>query len=310
MKTIFTIGVLLINFTVFAQEAGKAGELLKNDAKSSEMQTKKTENSSRTPETRTQRTDNSGRSNEPVLDNSNYRKSTQNNNQKPMSNSSYRWNYNVGNSEVFLRIPQNGNFSAEIEDQYMSNSSRKFRFFDMRAGTTTISIYENNYLVYRTRIYVKNNSRLVLDFFSDYGLYLLGNFPIQNQSYGVNEWDDVWNNPYGIGNGNWNGNWNGNNNGGNVLNNQEFNNFLYAIKKNASFDKDKIAMISTMIRSTNFTSLQVQAILKEMTFDGNRLIVAKQLYQNCVDRRNYYLVNEAFDFDSGRRELNDYISRF
>ena len=47
-----------------------------------------------------------------------------------------------------------------------------------------------------------------------------------------------------------------------------------------------------------------------MSFDDNRLEVAKMLYQNCVDRRNYFVVHEAFDFDSARRKLDDYISRF
>ncbi len=310
MKNIFTTCLLLFSMSIFAQEAGKSGELLKNEAKSTEMQTQRTVNSERITGTQTQRNDNSGRSNDQVLDNSNYRKPNQNNNKKPIGNSNYRWNYNIGNSEVFLRIPENGNFSVEIGDQYMSNSSGKFRFFDLRAGTTQISIYENNYLLYRTRINVKNNSRLVLDFFSDYGLYLLGNYPVQNQSYGINEWDDVWNNPYGNQNGNYNGNsgYNGNYYG-NVMNNFDFNNLLKAIKKNASFDKDKIQMIAATTRNYNFSSQQIYALVKTMSFDDGKLQVAKSLYTKCVDQQNFYNVYEALSFSSSKNELSDYISR-
>lgn len=298
MKTIFTISVLLMNLSVFAQEAGKAGELLKNEAKTTEMQT--------------QRNDGFrvGNNNNKGSEQSNNRIKPTFKNPKPIGNTDYRWNYNYGNSEVFLRIPQIGNYTVEIGDQLMSNPTGKFRFFELRSGTVPISIYENNYLIYRTQLSVRNNNRLVLDFFPNQGLYLLGNYPVQNKSYGIDEWDDVWNNPYGNQNGNWNGN-NGNGNyNTNVMNNQEFGTFLTALKRNASFDKDKIAMISSVARNTSFSAMQVQALIKVMSFDDNRVEVAKQLYQNCVDRRNYYMVNEAFDFDSARRNLNDYISRF
>lgn len=291
-----------MNLSVFAQEAGKAGELLKNEAKTSEMQTQRNDGF--------RGNNNNNNNNNKVLDQPNNRIDPTFRNPKPIANKDYRWNYNYGNSEVFLRIPQNGNYAVEIGDQFMSNPTGKFRFFELRSGNVPISIYENNYLIYRTKVNVRNSTRLVLDFFPNQGLYLLGNYPVQNQSYGINEWDDVWNNPYGNQNDNWNGNNGNGNNYANVMNNQEFVTFLTALKRNASFDKDKITIISSIARNTNFTSSQVQTLIKAMSFDDNRLEVAKQLYQNCVDRRNYYIVNEAFDFDSGRRKLNEYISRF
>ncbi|MEC5156795.1 DUF4476 domain-containing protein [Chryseobacterium sp. MP_3.2] len=293
MKTIFTFGILLLNLSVFAQEAGKAGELLNNEAKTSEMQTQKIEglrgNNKTFPNT-------SGTVKPPS---SAYK-----------GNSGYRFNYNYGNAEVFLRIPQNGKYTVELDNQMISNSTGKFRFFDLRGGIVPIAIYENNFLIYRTRLSVRNNTRLVLDYFPSQGLYLLGNYPVQNQSYGINEWDDIWNNPYQNQHGSWNGNSGNGNYYNNVLNSQEFNNFMISLKRNASFDKDKIAMISSVSRNTNFSALQIQAMLKEMSFDDNKLEIAKQLYQNCADRRNYYLVFEAFSFESSRRKLQDYISRF
>lgn len=292
MKTIFTLGVLLMNLSVFSQEAGKAGELLKNEAKTSEMQTPTTEGSRG--------------NNKPFQSNSGTLKPS---NSPNRGNSGYRWNYNYGNAEVFLRIPQSGNYTVEIDDQMMGNSTGKFRFFELRSGILPIAIYENNFLIYRTRLSVLNNTRLVLDFFPNKGLYLLGKYPVQNQSYGINEWDDIWNNPYGNQNGNWNGN-SGNGNYNNVMNPQEFTNFLNSVKRNASFDRDKTDMISAISRSTNFTSAQVLSLIKIMSFDENRLEVAKQLYQNCADRRNYFMVFEGFSFERTKRDLQDFISRF
>lgn len=280
---------------VFAQEAGRAGELLKNEARTNEMQT--------------QRNDGLGRTNDKVLYNSNYRTPPVKNNPK-FKPTNYRWNYNYGNSEVFVRIPQNGNYTVEIGDQLMSNSTGKFRFFDVKFGMVPIAIYENNYLIYRSNLRLQSYTRLVLDFFPDYGLYLLGNYPVQNSSYGINEWDDIWNNPYGNQNGNWNGNPGNSGYYPNVVSNQEFSSFMNALKKNASFDKDRLAMISAASRNTNFTAQQIHSIVKYMDFDSNKLEVAKILYVKCVDQRNYHLVMDAFDFDSTRNKLMDYISKY
>lgn len=281
-----------MSFAVFAQEAGRAGELLKNEARTTEMQTK--------------RNDGVTRGNDKVLDNSNYRTPPKSNNPKANTNSTnYRWNYNYGNSEVFVRIPQNGYYTIEVGDQMMSNSSGKFRFFDLQNGTVPIAIYENNYLIYRTNLRLKSYTRLVLDFFPNQGLYLLGTYPVQNNSYGINEWDDIWNNPYGNQN-----NWNGNSGyAGNVMNDQEFNYLLSALQRNGMFEQNRIDLISVDVRNTNFSSRQIYAIIKTLDFDKSKLKLAKMLYTKCVDRQNFYMVYDLFSFDSSRKELRDFISR-
>lgn len=293
MKTISTIGVLFLSLSIFAQEAGKAGELLRNDAKSTEMQTPRNNTSAKT--------------NEKVLDNSNYRNPTKTTHSQPISNNDYRWNYNYGNSEVFLRIPQNGNYTVEVGDQMMSNSTGKFRFFDVQFGTVPIAIYENNFLTYRTNLRLQTYTRLVLDFFPNKGLYLLGNYKVQNNLYGITEWDDIWNNPYGNQNGYWNGN---SGYSGNVMNNQDFSSFISSVKRSGSFDKDKMSVIKMTARHANFTSQQSYSLLKTMDFDDNKLEVAKLLYTRCVDRQNFYLVFEAFDFSASKMKLTDFISKY
>ena len=297
MKNFYTICLLLLSVGVFAQEAGKAGELLKNEVKDNENKTQ--ENS---------QYGNKGINNSPK---SNNKKGTETG-RRNSNSSDYRWNYNYGTAEVFLRIPEEGRFTVEIGDQMMRNSTGKFRFFELRAGVTPISIYDDNFLIYRTRLVVKNNSRIVLDFFTDYGLYLLGNFPQQNQAYGINEWDDVWNNPYGNQQGSWNtGNQNyygSQNYYGNVMRPDEFNNFLIALKRDASFDDSKIGMISNLAQHTLFNAKQIYELVNTLSFDKGKLQIAKQLYSKCADKQNFYQVYEAFSFDSSKRELSKYIS--
>ncbi len=289
MKNIITICAFLFGLNVFAQEAGRVGELLKSETISNNSQVQRgSETASRNDK------GSRGRNNRQGL---------------PINNNDYRWHYTQGNAEVFLRIPENGNFTVEIGDQMISNGTGKFRFFDLRAGDIPIAIYENNYLLYKTRLVVLNNTRTVLDFFSNHGLYLLGNYPLQPNWYGANEWDDIWNNPYNNQNSNWNPN-NGNvDYYGNVMDSREFDDFIASIERNASFDKDKIAMISSVARNSSFFSKQIQSLVGTMSFDKGKLEVAKVLYGVCVDKPNFYQVYDSFDFDASKRELSEYISR-
>lgn len=292
MKIIYTACLILLSISISAQEAGRAGDLLKNEVKADEIQS--------------QRGEKYGNRN--VNYNPNSRNSSRNPSPKIRVNKNLRWNYNSGNSQVFLRIPENGRFTVEIGDQMMSNSSGKFRFFDFRAGKYPISIYENNFLIYRTWLNLNNNTRIVLDFFTDYGLYLLGNYPLRNESYGIIEWDDIWNNPYI----NQNGNWPGNNGSGgyypNVMTQPEFNNLITTLERNTNFDEERIGIILSVARNSNFNSKQIHSLIKTMSFEKNKLQIAKQLYSKCVDPQNFHQVYEAFDFSSSKRELSDYIS--
>lgn len=297
MKKIFTISAMAFSMLIFAQEAGRVGELLKNESNKSEMQTQR------------QAVGNRSANNSKVLDNSAYRNGNRDRDNKQYKAKTYQWNNNYGNSEVFLRIPERGYFSVEVGDQVMSNASGKFRFFDLAAGNVPISIYEDGYLVYRTKLNVRNNMRMVLDFFSNKGLYLLDSYQVQGKTYGFNEWDDVWNNPYANHNGNWNNGYENNGYYQNVMSSRQFADFLNAMNKSANFDEERTRFISQQIRNANFTSDQIFKMLKEYSFDKNRLEMAKQLYAKCVDRKNFYLVYDAFDFESAKGDLSNYVAR-
>jgi len=286
MKNIF-LGLMLlaVNFS-FSQEAGKTGELLKNEVSKKEIESP---NAGR-QDPRNNNSDNSGFRND------------KNSVRRPM-NPNYQWNMNYGSSEVFLRIPEQGYFSVELADQQISNNSGKYRFFDLPSGRIPISIYDHGFLIYRTTLNVRNNSRLVLDFFTNQGLYLLDSYPIQNDYYGFNNWNDVWNNPYGNTGSNWSGNY------PDVMNDHDFREFLDVMKKNSSFDDNKIAFINQQSRYFKLTSQQISVLVKELSFDKNKLILAKSLFSNCVDKQRYYVVGDALDFEKSRRELMDFISK-
>lgn len=287
MKNIFISLMLFVGIYSFSQEAGKAGELLKNEVSKNDIESSNVRRQD-------QRNNNSG--------NSGFR-NNKNSARRPM-NPNYQWNMNYGSSEVFLRIPEQGYFSVELGDQQISNSSGKYRFFDLQSGRIPISIYDNGFLIYRTTLNVRNNSRLVLDFFTNQGLYLLDSYPIQNDYYGFNNWNNVWNNPYGNTGNNWSGNY------PDVMNDNAFREFFDVMKKNSSFDDNKIAFINLQSRFSMFTSQQINVLVKDLSFDKNKLILAKSLFSKCVDKQRYFVVGEALDFEKSRRELMDFISKY
>ncbi|SIS66300.1 protein of unknown function [Chryseobacterium ureilyticum] len=278
MKKIFIGLMLLAGISSFAQEAGKAGELLKNEASTSEMKSQSS----------------------PGFRNKIFDQNLGSQNSR-IKNSNYQWNRNYGYAEVFLRIPEQGFFTVEVGDQMIANGSGKYRFFDLQSGRMPVSIYENGFLIYRSSLMLRNNSRMVLDFFTNEGLYLLDSYPVQGQ-YGFNDWNDIWNNPYGNQSGNWG-------NQSNVMDNNTFRRFFDMMKKNESFDDGKIALINQQMRNSMFTAEQIRDLVKSLSFDKNKLSLAKSMYRNCADKDRYFVVYDAFDFESSKRELMNYISR-
>lgn len=283
--------MLFFGLHSFAQEAGKAGELLKNEVSKNEIKSSNTKRQ----DSRDNNSSNSTGFRNPNNQN--------NSNRKPI-NPSYQWNQNYGYAEVFVRIPEQGYFSVELADQMISNNSGKYRFFDLPSGRMPISIYDNGYLIYKTTLNVRNNSRLVLDFFTNEGLYLLDSYPLQNGYYGFENWNDLWNNPYG------NSGNNGNVNDSNVMDGQTFQQFISAMKKDAWFDDKKITFINQQGRHAMFTSEQISILVKDLSFDKNRVTLAKSLFSRCVDKQKYFIVGDAFDFESSRRDLMDFISKY
>ncbi len=301
MKKYFTLGAVIFGMIAFGQEAGKAGELLRNEASTAEMRTQ--QKSAVNSATKTTETERRGVFTTP-------------NGMRGQNNSSaqypqYHWNQNFGYSEVFLRIPEGGYFTVQIGDQQISNSTGKFRFFDLGSGSMPISIYEGNFLIYRTRLNVQNYSRMILDFFTRQGLYLLDTVPVRNQTYGFNQWDDVWNSPYNnsYNNGTFNNGY-GNSGyfgGGNVMSGDHFNRFMDMLMMNGT-DNRKLQFISAQAANSAFSALQIREIMSVFVMESKRLEVAKKLYSRCVDRQNYYAVYGALVSNSSKQELQRYIN--
>jgi hypothetical protein len=89
----------------------------------------------------------------------------------------------------------------------------------------------------------------------------------------------------------------------------DMNRLSYSIN-NASFESDKKMIAEEAIAANRVTAEQVYQILMLFGFESTKLAIAKFAYGNCEDKRNYYIVNDAFTFSSSRRELSNFIGNY
>lgn len=77
-----------------------------------------------------------------------------------------------------------------------------------------------------------------------------------------------------------------------------------------TFDSDKLSILRMAMMNNHFSTNQVTQLVSLFDFESNKVTAAKVLYAKVIDKGNYYLVNNAFDFPSSSKELTEYITGF
>lgn len=76
---------------------------------------------------------------------------------------------------------------------------------------------------------------------------------------------------------------------------------------NQSYDNTKLTTAKQVISNNPMTVNQIANICKLFSFENNKLEFAKYAYSFCTEKNKYYMLNEVFDYDSSKHELNEYI---
>ena len=224
-------------------------------------------------------------------------------------NLDYCWeqDYNEGYAEIFVRIPEGGRFTVSIGDQEITNANGMFRFFDVPAISQPLSIWQGRTLIYRVTLSPRDNTRMVMDFFSREGLYLLEEVRLTNNlpSYQGRQWNDLWNRSYS----------------GRNYNPQhpyppavavqpmppaEFDKFFRMFKKE-TFDDDKLSFFRMQKNLITLTTNQVAQLMGTMSFGDNKLALSKEAFSRVVDPYNYYLLLDKLTFSSEKDELKAFL---
>jgi len=85
---------------------------------------------------------------------------------------------------------------------------------------------------------------------------------------------------------------------------------LEATLLNASFESDRKIIAEQAVSTHSVTAEEIFLIMNMFSFESSKLDFAKFAYPHCVDRQNFYRVNDAFSFSSSIRDLNMFITGY
>ena len=209
------------------------------------------------------------------------------------------------NSKLILKIWDDSYFSIKLDNQVYHNQVNKFKIDNLRPGNHRIVIFQrfgihnDRRIVYKGYVQIPKASKVYAKISRHNELVIKKIEPIVNNSYSYNHYNE------------------GNNYGNNYHNNSNNNYYqkpLLNLPKlkhtiaNASFESDKLMIANQAISNNTVRSGQVYQIMLTLSFESSRLKFAKLAYENCVDKANYFKVNNALTFSSSIRELNNFIN--
>jgi|GEM_PF-6292820 len=77
--------------------------------------------------------------------------------------------------------------------------------------------------------------------------------------------------------------------------------------RKTSFEATRITTAKQVIQNNCLLTPQVKDILRTLSFEQSRLEIAKFAYDFTVDQRNYYTINDVFQFESTISQLDEFM---
>jgi len=210
---------------------------------------------------------------------------------------------NRRSAEVFLEIVNPGKYNVYLDEELVSSAHGRFRFYDVYNSTPVLSIIQGNTEIFKQQVKVIPEQRLVLSLEGKELITLKQMNIFRNRQYALDDFDG----------------YTGDYNTGIVppvlpdpnyrlLSPEAFQEFYTSYKKSV-FDSERVRLINAVSKNASFSSSQSKLILKTFTFDGERLKIAKSLYQTVVDPQNYFTVAETFEFPYYKDEFLKYLEK-
>lgn len=201
-------------------------------------------------------------------------------------------------SEVFIQVEDRGNFTVYLDNEFIGSANGRFRFFDVYNSTPTLSILKDNKKVYVSKIDVRPEQRLILNYSIRNGLKTKKELKIfRNGQYALNDFDDYGDaHPTGI-----------SPPAVPERNNNLFDDLLLMVKR-ASFDDEKIKLIQAYTVNSYLSTVQTAALMKHFSFEEKKLSLAKSLVPVISDPQNYYTLKDSFSFSSNKDEFLSFLA--
>lgn len=88
-----------------------------------------------------------------------------------------------------------------------------------------------------------------------------------------------------------------------------FNALIETIRRE-SFDDSRMTIAKSIIDQNYFVTTQARALVTLFSFENNKVDIAKYMYGKTLDRKNYFVIYNAFTFSKSKEELAEYIRNY
>ena len=200
-------------------------------------------------------------------------------------------------SEVFIEIPERGNYVVYLDEDFAGSSKGRFRFYDVYRNSPTLVVKKDSVELFRRRINVSPNTRMIFSYSKRSGLRNLVTLPIFDRGqYALDDWDRSF-----AGNG-----------AGfeyeEAMTDEEFKDAMGVIN-NEMFPKNKLALAKTTLKNSRITTGQLLIMMKAFPFDEEKIDLAHFAYPYVTDHKNYIKVPKALMSLFAQEDMIKWISK-
>ena len=221
-------------------------------------------------------------------------------------------------SSVTIISANNADIIVEIDGRRFDPNDNSIRVNGLDAGTHRIKIFRERERrgggVYNMsggpRVDVIFNSTITLRARTNLMINIdrSGRASIQEVRKNNGRYDDWKEYDFNYGGGSY-GDYDNNYGYGSGMSDREFSRVIESISKEW-LESNKIKSATHVVTTNSLTTAQVKQLVLLFGFESNKLELAKQAYENTVDKRNYYMLNDVFSFNSSKDELARFIRNF
>lgn len=208
-------------------------------------------------------------------------------------------------AEFFVKINRTGQHTVLVNDQYQTNSTNVFRFFDLPTGTAAVKISDagTGALVFDGTVNLGNNERVVTEMNQSGGLAIVStsittytNWYTETLQPSTNSQPVVMPTPpppppppamVGV-------------------SPEKFKEIVSAIKEQ-NVESYKLDKAKSITKKHQLSSQQVADICRLFGVESYKLDYAKFAYDYTADKDNYFVVGKVFKVASYSRDLDKFI---
>jgi hypothetical protein len=93
---------------------------------------------------------------------------------------------------------------------------------------------------------------------------------------------------------------------GTAMDESTFTTFLSKMK-DKSMDNQKVDFVKSGMKNNWFTSEQVLQMLQTLSFENNKVDLAKIVWHKTTDKGNYFKIYDAFTFSTSEKTVQEYV---